>query len=104
MATVPTLFLYIMPPWDWEETGNTQSMENRTNNAFELRLNNDDGVLLLSGLLIDTMVYLYDDQGNLKAKEQCVQQAVSVQLPSRGVYVLILFHPICEVVVRRFRF
>lgn len=83
--------------------GIVMDMEKRSNNAFELQLNDEDGVLNLNGLLVDTIVYLYDDQGNLKAKEHCIQQTlVMIQLPCRGAYVLVLFHPICEVVVRRF--
>lgn len=81
-----------------------QSMDKRWNNAFELYLNNEDGVLKLNGLLINTMVYLYDEQGNLRAKDQCTEQTLLIQLPSRGAYVLVLLHPSCEVMVRKLFF
>lgn len=48
------------------------------------------------------MVYLYEDHGNLQAKEQCPQQSLMMQLPKHGAYVLVLLHPVCEVAVRRF--
>ncbi|WP_455584914.1 hypothetical protein [Bacteroides sp.] len=79
-------------------------MDKRSNKAFEFRLDNEKGVLQLTGLLIDTMVYLYDDHGNLQAKEQYTQQPLTVQLPKHGIYVLVLLHPICEIAVRRFCF
>lgn len=77
-------------------------MNKRSNKTFELLLDIEKGVLQLNGLLVDTMVYLYDDHGNLQAKEQCLQRSLAVQLPKHGAYVLVLLHPVCEVAVRRF--
>lgn len=77
-------------------------MNKRSNKTFELLLDTEKGVLQLNGLLVDTMVYLYDDHGNLQAKEQCLQQSLAVQLPKHSAYVLVLLHPVCEVAVRRF--
>ena len=77
-------------------------MNKRSNKTFELLLDTEKGVLQLNGLLVDTMVYLYDDHGNLQAKEQCLQQSLAVQLPKHIAYVLVLLHPVCEVAVRIF--
>ena len=51
-------------------------MNKRFNKTFELLLDTEKGVLQLNGLFVDTMVYLYDDHGNLQAKEQCPQQSL----------------------------
>ncbi len=55
-------------------------MNKRFNKTFELLLDTEKGVLQLNGLFVDTMVYLYDDHGNLQAKEQCPQQSLMMQL------------------------
>lgn len=51
-------------------------MNKRFNKTFELLLDTEKGVLQLNGLFVDTMVYLYDDHGNLQAKEQCPQGSI----------------------------
>ena len=43
-------------------------MNKRFNKTFELLLDTEKGVLQLNGLFVDTMVYLYDDHGNLQAE------------------------------------
>lgn len=79
-------------------------MNKRSNKTFELLLDTEKGALQLNGLLVNTMVYLYDDHGDLQAKEQYIHQSLIMQLPKRGAYVLVMLHPVCEVAVRRFIF
>lgn len=79
-------------------------MDKRTNEIFEFRLDSDRGVLHLDGLLMDTLIYLYDDHGDLQVKAQYIRHPLAIGLSKRGAYVLVMLHPISEIVVRRFFF
>ncbi|WP_291584593.1 hypothetical protein [Bacteroides sp.] len=76
-------------------------MDKRSNKTFEFQLDTEKGVLCLSDLLINTMVYLYNDNGSLQVKELCISSSLTLELPKRGAYVLVILHPASEVVVRR---
>ena len=76
-------------------------MDKRSNKTFEFQLDTEKGVLCLSDLLINTMVYLYNDNGYLQVKELCISSSLTLELPKRGTYVLVILHPASEVVVRR---
>ena len=83
------------------EDGCKWGMDKRSNKTFEFQLDTEKGVLCLSDLLINTMVYLYNDNGYLQVKELCISSSLTLELPKRGTYVLVILHPASEVVVRR---
>ncbi|MEG1562818.1 MAG: hypothetical protein RR365_03690 [Bacteroides sp.] len=75
-----------------------------TNNKVNLQLNSQTGVLVLTDLLIGTQVFLYDDSGVLQQKMLLTSRSLSITLNKRGVYVLVLHHPTCKIVVKRFTY
>ena len=60
-----------------------------TNKEVNVYLDNEKGTLCLTGMLVGTMVFLYDSQGELK------------DIPKKGTYVLVMSHPNCQPEVRR---
>ena len=64
-----------------------------TNKEVNVYLDNEKGTLCLTGMLVGTMVFLYDSQGELKEKHRFA-------LPSLT-YVLVMSHPNCQPEVRR---
>lgn len=81
-----------------------QNMEKITNKKIILQLDSERGILYLSELLVDTMVYLYNESGKLQVKEQYTLPSLVISLPKHGVYVLVLFHPTCQVEVKKIVF
>lgn len=76
-------------------------MDKRSNKTLKFQLDTEKGVLCLNDLPINTMVYLYNDNGNLQMKELCASSSLTLELPKHGTYVLVILHPASEVVVRR---
>ena len=65
-----------------------------TNKEVNVYLDNEKGTLCLTGMLVGTMVFLYDSQGELKEKHR-------FDLSRKGTYVLVMSHPNCQPEVRR---
>ena len=78
-----------------------QGMETITNRKVNVHLDNVKGTLDLSGLLENTMVFLYDSQGGLVGKYQYASPSIKVVVPTKGTYVLVMSHPNCQPEVRR---
>ena len=76
-------------------------MEAMNNKGVNLHLDIDKGTVSITGLLADTMVYLYDSHGKLKAKSQYILSSLVFALSEYGVYVLVMSHPNCQPEVRR---
>ena len=77
-------------------------METITNKEVNVRLDNEKGILCLTGLLAGTMVFLYDSQGELKGKHKFALPLLTMEIPQQGTYVLVMSHPNCQPEVRRF--
>lgn len=75
-----------------------------TNEKVIVRLDNENGILCLTGLLSGTMVFLYDSQGELKSKHKFVLPSLAVQLPVYDTYVLVMSHPNCQPEVRKINY
>ena len=76
-------------------------METITNKEVNVRLDNQKGILCITGLLVGTMVFLYDSQGELKGKSKFELPSISMLVPKSGTYVLVMCHPNCQPEVRR---
>ncbi|MDD3037364.1 hypothetical protein [Bacteroides sp.] len=61
----------------------------------------DNGTLYVSGLLVDTMLFLYDSQGELCGKCKFILPSITLTIPKKGAYVLVMSHPNCQSEVRR---
>lgn len=72
-----------------------------TNEKVKVRLDNEEGILCLTGLLSGTMVFLYDSQGELKSKHKFALPSLAMQLPVYDTYVLVMSHPNCQPEVRK---
>ena len=76
-------------------------METITNKEVNVRLDNEKGILCLTGLLAGTMVFLYDSQGELRGKHKFALPSLTMEIPRPGAYVLVMSHPNCRPEVRR---
>ncbi|SCH40958.1 Uncharacterised protein [uncultured Bacteroides sp.] len=76
-------------------------METITNKEVNVRLDNQKGTLCITGLLVGTMVFLYDSQGELRGKSKFELPSISMLVPKYGTYVLVMSHPNCQPEVRR---
>lgn len=76
-------------------------METITNKEVDVQLDNEKGTLCLTKLLTGTMVFLYDSQGDLKGKQKFALPSITMIIPKRGTYVLVMSHPNCQPEVRR---
>ena len=65
-------------------------METITNKEVNVRLDNQKGILCITGLLVGTMVFLYDSQGELKGKSKFELPSISMLVPKYGTYVLVI--------------
>lgn len=72
-----------------------------TNKEMNVRLDNDGGILCLTGLLVGTMVFLYNGVGELQIKQVYALPYLSLVLPCRGTFVLVAHHSACQPEVRR---
>lgn len=78
-----------------------QGMDTITNKEVQVYLDNDEGTLKLTGLLVSTLVFLYDSQGDIMGKYMYVSPSITVTVPKPGMYVLVMSHPNCQPEVRR---
>lgn len=78
-----------------------KGMEMITNKELNVCLDKEARTLCLTKLLSGTMVFLYDSQGKLEGKYQFAQPSLTITIPSKGVYVLVMSHPNCQPEVRR---
>ena len=76
-------------------------METITNKGVNICLDNESGALCLTGLLVGTMVFLYDFQGELRGRHQFALPSLTITIPKQGTYVLVMSHPNCQPEVRR---
>lgn len=76
-------------------------METITNKEVNVRLDDEKGIIHLTGLLAGTMVFLYDVRGELQAKRKSEASPLAIAIPERGTYVLVMSHPNCQPEVRR---
>lgn len=76
-------------------------METITNKEVNVHLDKEVGALCLTGLLVGTMVFLYDSQGELRGRHQFVLPSLTITIPKQGTYVLVMSHPNCQPEVRR---
>ncbi len=97
MTAVPTLFYN--KGLQRELEGKIQSMQTITNKGASVSLDNE--TLYVSGLLVDTMLFLYDSQGELCGKCKFTMPSVTLTIPKKGAYVLVMSHPNCQPEVRR---
>ena len=97
MTAVPTLFYD--KGLQRELEGKIRSMRTITNKGADISL--DNGILYVSGLLADTMLFLYDSQGELCGKSKFTMPSITLNIPKRGTYVLVMSHPNCQSEVRR---
>lgn len=74
-------------------------MQTITNKEASVSLGGE--TLYVSGLLVDTMLFLYDSQGELCDKCKFILPSVALTIPRQGVYVLVMSHPNCQPEVRR---
>ena len=59
-------------------------METITNKEVNVRLDNQKGTLCITGLLVGTMVFLYDSQGELRGKSKFELPSISMPVPKYG--------------------
>ena len=104
MAAVPTLFYIFRFFFGGQEERWTQSMEKKSNKTFDFQLDAEQGTLHLSNLLKDAMVYLYDEEGELKMKECSVSPSLDLKLPGHGIYILVIFHPMHRMLAKKIVF
>lgn len=76
-------------------------METITNKTVNVHLDKEKGTLILSGLLENTMVFLYDSLGELVGKYQYCSPSIMVTIPYKGPYVMVISHPNCQPEVRK---
>lgn len=79
----------------------TQGMETITNKKVNVHLDKEVGTLNVADLLENTMVFLYDSQGELIGKYRFVNPSLTLIFPRQGTYVLVMSHPNCQPEVRR---
>ena len=72
-----------------------------TNKEVNVYLDNEKGTLCLTGMLVGTMVFLYDSQGELREKHQFALPLLTITISKQGTYVLVMSHPNCQPEVRR---
>ena len=72
-----------------------------TNKEVNVYLDNEKGTLCLTGMLVGTMVFLYDSQGELKDKHRFALPSLTLEISRKGTYVLVMSHPNCQPEVRR---
>ena len=72
-----------------------------TNKEVNVYLDNEKGTLCLTGMFVGTMVFLYDSQGELKEKQRFTLPSLTLDIPKKGTYVLVMSHPNCQPEVRR---
>ena len=72
-----------------------------TNKEVNVYLDNEKGTLCLTGMLVGTMVFLYDSQGELREKHQFTLPLLTITISKQGTYVLVMSHPNCQPEVRR---
>lgn len=77
------------------------NMEIITNKELKILLDNEQGAICLTGMLVGTMVFLYDSQGELRGKFSYAESELTFQIPESGTYVLVMTHPNCQPEVRR---
>lgn len=100
ITTVPTLFIFKNNLLR-ELEGFVQSMEIITNKEVNIHLDEEKGTLCLTGILVGTMVFLYDSQGELMGKYRFTLPSLTFTIPKCGTYVLVMSHPNCQPEVRR---
>ena len=64
-------------------------METITNKEVNVRLDNEKGILCLTGLLAGTMVFLYDSQGELRGKHKFAankEAGIKILIPNGEFY------------------
>lgn len=102
-CNVPTLFLYTKD--SFEGTGSDRregkSMKATRDSGICMKLDDSTGVLSLERLEVNTMVYLYSEQGELIGKIHSTGDCVTFILPRRGMYVLVIHCASYPVEVRR---
>ena len=76
-------------------------METITNKEVNVHLDKEAGALCLTGLLVGTMVFLYDSQGELRGRHQFALPSLTITIPKQCTYVLVMSHPNCQPEVRR---
>lgn len=64
-----------------------------TNKEVNVYLDNEKGTLCLTGMLVGTMVFLYDSQGELKEKHRFALPSLTLEISRKGTYVLVMSHP-----------
>ena len=72
-----------------------------TNKEVNVYLDNEKGTLCLTGMLVGTMVSLYDSQGELKEEQRVNLPSLTLDIAKKGTYVLVMSHPNCQPEVRR---
>lgn len=67
-------------------------METIVNKKANIQFNKENGNLCITGVLANTMVYLYDINGELSGKYLYLPPSLNIQIPQRGTYVLVVCH------------
>ena len=71
------------------------------NSGICMKLDDFTGVLSLEHLDVNTMVYLYSEQGELIGKIHSTKSSATFTLPQKGMYVLVIHCLSYPVEVRR---
>ncbi len=79
-------------------------MEIYTENHRNIQLNEENGVLTLANLSKETHVHLYDSKGKLLWQSVDVEQEACFTLPERGLYLLVMGHPVLRTQVIQFTY
>lgn len=72
-----------------------------TNKMVNVHLDKIAGTLRITGLMIDTVVYLYDAKGDLQYKQLYQSPCLDLKFSKKGTYVLVMSHPNCQPEVKR---
>lgn len=78
-----------------------KSMKAARNSGICMKLDDFTGVLSLEHLDVNTMVYLYSEQGELIGKIHSTKSSATFTLPQKGMYVLVIHCLSYPVEVRR---
>ena len=76
-------------------------MKAARNSGICMKLDDFTGVLSLEHLDVNTMVYLYSEQGELIGKIHSTKSSATFTLPPKGMYVLVIHCLSYPVEVRR---
>ena len=76
-------------------------MKAARNSGICMKLDDLTGVLSLEHLDVNTMVYLYSEQGELIGKIHSTKSSATFTLPQKGMYVLVIHCLSYPVEVRR---